>query len=401
MVADGKAIAQPIPDPVKAGYNFAGWYSDKNLTSIYDFRKIVVKDIALYAKWDAKVSPSALYFDYNYKNAPNPPAAISTTYGAALSNLPVVPIFLRKGYKFMGWKIDGDTKVLTSKTIWDKDITHAVAKAQWAASYTLTFNSKGGSAVEAQNVAKTELPVQPKVPTRSDGLIFAGWYVDEIPVSTSKPFDFSVPLAGDTTVYAGWFRLFDDVKNPKDWFYNSVYAGAFKGYMKGRDDANLFEPYVNTTREMVATVLHRLRKVPTPSGDVEKILSDNYRDSSNISDWAREAVAWCTETGVYTGYIQEEGKAIFAPQENVSREQIATLLWRFSGEQVGDRTKFDKFPDKTDVSTWAIPGMIWATDVNVLTGFETSEGYYIRPLYNAQRCEVTTLVDRSWKLLNP
>ena len=112
------------------------------------------------------------------------------------------PVPSRSGYTFTGWYLDaGYTQKFDFGTAITKDLT---LYAQWTASdvttYTVTFESNGGTAVTPQTVEENGLAVEPAVPSR-DGYVFNGWYLD---AACTQKFDFNTVITKDLTLYAGW-----------------------------------------------------------------------------------------------------------------------------------------------------------------------------------------------------
>ncbi|MBR3991509.1 MAG: S-layer homology domain-containing protein, partial [Clostridia bacterium] len=119
----------------------------------------------------------------------------------------------------------------------------------------------------------------------------------------------AVPAAADSA--------FTDVKETR-WSYGAIVYALDKGYMDGTAPG-IFSPAAPLTRAMVATVLWRRESAPAPAGD------------SGFSDvpagkWYSKAVAWAKENGIVNGVTETE----FKPNDNITREQLATMLFRFS-----------------------------------------------------------------------
>lgn len=187
VVEYGGFVEKPA-DPSYAGHAFKGWYTDKACTVAYNFSSFVIAPVHLYAKWgesatvtldpDNGTDPEVRTYDVNAK----------------LGDLPHP---LRKDYVFDGW-YSGDIKV-SEETMVTGDMT-LVAKWQ-PKTYTVRFETSGGSAVDEQYVpfnGKAQRPADD--PTRS-GYTFGGWYADD---TCTVRFDFDAVVTGDTTVYAKW-----------------------------------------------------------------------------------------------------------------------------------------------------------------------------------------------------
>ncbi len=154
IVEKGNKIAKPI-DPIKTGYTFEGWILDNE---IFDFEKIIDKDVELKAKWK-KV-------EENINNTTNKP-----------SNIP------------NNTKNNSNTN--TKKTTTTSPSTHPIKK------YTVTFNSNGGSAVNSQTITEGDKASKPTNPTRS-GYTFAGWTLN------GNVYDFNSSVNANITLVAKW-----------------------------------------------------------------------------------------------------------------------------------------------------------------------------------------------------
>ena len=188
---DGTVTA-PAPDPTRAGYQFAGWFTDKDGTIPYEWTTKVSGDVTLYAQWTA--DKNQVTFDTDGGSAV-PGTSVDT--GALVPRPTVTPT--KTGYDFVGWvKADG--------TPWNFDTDTAPAgpltlKAQWQLhEYTVSFdvNGAGSQAPVAQKVPYQQAAARPADPTR-EGYDFAGW-VDQ----NGNPYDFNAPVTGDLALTAQW-----------------------------------------------------------------------------------------------------------------------------------------------------------------------------------------------------
>ncbi|MDQ0723756.1 putative repeat protein (TIGR02543 family) [Paenibacillus sp. W4I10] len=180
--------------PTKAGYTFAGWYTDSGLSQAFDFdNTTVTADITLYAKWT--VNSYTVNFDPNGGSV----VADQTVPYGDLAAAPDIPT--KAGHTFGGWFTDSglsqafdfDTTAVTN------DLT---LYAKWTVnSYTVNFETNGGSFVPDQTVTYGELAAAPDDPTKA-GHTFAGWYTEP---EWSTPFDLNTrSIVQDTTLYAKW-----------------------------------------------------------------------------------------------------------------------------------------------------------------------------------------------------
>ena len=184
-------------------------------------------------------------------------------------------------------------------------------------------------------------------------------------------------------------RRWDDVKKD-DWYYNAVAFMVAHELMTGVDRFE-FAPKSPMTRAMLVTVLYRLEDLPEIIGD-----GADFGDVDSES-WYADAVAWASETGIVNG--TDRG---FEPNANITREQIATILYRYAkyiglvGPDAAVSGDVSKFGDGEDVSPWAQEAMAWAVEVGLFKGDDTGS---LNPQGNATRAEVATLIERLIKLI--
>nr|MCR5047862.1 InlB B-repeat-containing protein [Saccharofermentans sp.] len=191
-VRDGYSASAPSNEPVREGYRFDGWCTDRAGDYPYDFSNAVTLDFPLYAKWVKQVTVSFVYAD-------DPIHIIGTQsidVGTSVTR-PDDPV--REGYVFGGWYADAactteydfGTKIYETKTIY----------ARWIPAYTVTFNTLGGSDIASQTVAEGGTATPPETNPVREGYVFGGWYAEE---ACTTEYDFSSPVTADVIIYAKW-----------------------------------------------------------------------------------------------------------------------------------------------------------------------------------------------------
>ncbi|MBR3416005.1 MAG: S-layer homology domain-containing protein, partial [Clostridia bacterium] len=151
---------------------------------------------------------------------------------------------------------------------------------------------------------------------------------------------------------------FSDVEDGR-WSASSIKYAVSKGYMNGVGDG-LFDPEGSLTRAMVATVLWRRENSPEPS-------APSGFDDVPSEEWYTDAVAWARNAGVVKGLTE----TTFGPDEYITREQLATMLFRFSSSapvSVPERADLEPFADDEKVSDWATEPLEWAVESNLIKG---------------------------------
>ena len=173
---------------------------------------------------------------------------------------------------------------------------------------------------------------------------------------------------------------FNDV-SANDWFASAVDYVTGKGMMNGTAD-NTFSPKANTTRGMVVTVLYRLENQPSTS-------AASFTDVASGAYYAN-AVAWANANGIVSGY----GSGKFGPNDKVTREQLAAILYRYAQYKkydVSGAKSLDGYTDAQSVSSYAVPALQWANAAGVVTG---KSGNKLDPKGNATRAEVAAMLMR-------
>lgn len=173
---------------------------------------------------------------------------------------------------------------------------------------------------------------------------------------------------------------FNDV-SANDWFASAVDYVTGKGMMNGTAD-NTFSPKAHTTRGMVVTVLYRLENQPSTS-------AASFTDVTSGAYYAN-AVAWANANGIVSGY----GSGKFGPNDKVTREQLAAILYRYAQYKkydVSGAKSLDGYTDAQSVSSYAVPALQWANAAGVVTG---KSGSKLDPKGNATRAEVAAMLMR-------
>ena len=222
---------------------------------------------------------------------------------------------------------------------------------------TFTFTADGGALYQdGQSVACPAVSAKVRLPSVVD------------PGKPSQPAE---PKKG-----------FDDVK-PGDWFYNEVTDLTGKGYINGVSD-KLFAPDRNLSRGMLVTILFRV--------DGEKAVTSTgaFRDVAKDS-WCGKAVDWAAANGIVYGY--HDGS--FGPNDLVTRQQMAAILWRYAKykglDVTANGTVMPDFPDRGEIAGWAGEALSWAYSRGIMTGRKDGT---LDPNGNATRAEAAVMLYR-------
>lgn len=168
------------------------------------------------------------------------------------------------------------------------------------------------------------------------------------------------------------------------WYYNSIVYAVSNGLMNGVGDSK-FEPEEGMTRAMLVTVLWRYEGSPKQRPST---FSDVRR-----GQWYSEAVSWAAKNGIVTGV----GDNKFEPDTQITREQIATILYRYAQKKRADtsaRGSLSAFPDNGKVNGWAKTALQWCVGEGLIGGTNENGKVYLDPQGTATRAQVATILMR-------
>ena len=176
------------------------------------------------------------------------------------------------------------------------------------------------------------------------------------------------------------------------WYYAAVDYVVERGFMNGTGGDN-FAPNAVVTRATVAQLLYNIVGKPDVSG------LDNPFDDVEEGAWYYAAVVWAADAGVVSG----NGKGGFDPNNNVTREQLAIMIYNFS-KSMGyelEATKdvdLSSFVDGGKTSTWAASQLKWACDLGLFGGKSVGGVTYLAPQDTATRVEIATIFMRFYQM---
>ena len=345
--------------------------------------------------------PDAMKVTVTYKNGGHGTAPTNgkVTMGKSI----ILPNMNDDGYyTFTGWS-DG-TKTYEAEAIVTvmEDITFT---AQWrddtpsssgSTKYTVSVEDADNGTIKvsptrASKGSTVTINVTPDEGYELDKLVVTDKNGDTVKLTDkgSGTYTFKMP-ASKVTVEATFTQIatepetlpFTDVKTG-DWFYEAVQYVYDKGMMTGVS-ANRFAPASTTTRGMIVTILSRLENEPAVSGDLP--FTDVERGA-----WYANAVAWAAANDIVNG----TSATTFAPNSPITREQMATMLYRFAQYKGMDAVTLQEnltgYPDGGQVSDYAIPAMNWAIGQGLIAGMENGT---LVPQGSATRAQVATILMR-------
>ena len=287
------------------------------------------------------------------------------------------------------------TNTIYSKMLPDEqmDIDTSTGGSTGTTSYAITVEKADNGTVTASRTRASKgltitLTVKPDEGYKLDKLTVTDKNGNELKLTDKGDgkYTFTMP-ASAVTVKASFAKddgsvgtdlPFTDVKS-NDWFYEAVKYVYDKELMKGTASTT-FAPFMTTNRAMVVTMLWRLEGQPK----AEATLS--FTDVEQ-GVWYTDAVNWAASKGIVKGYSD----TVFAPNDTVTREQLATILHRYAqskGYDVTAKGDLTAFADGGKTSPWAVDAMKWAVGSKLLSG---KGGGVLDPTGTATRAEVAQI----------
>ena len=197
-VVEYEGIVTPPDDPTADGYQFEGWYTQKNGGVQFDFSRPIKEDVTVYAHWSEVKPDRTVYFDCGNQ------AAESTKVVVVQHGETVTPPDNPKadGYRFEGWytQENGGEKFNFSQPI-TEDVKVYAHWSEVKPDHTVYFDCGNQAAESTKVVVQHGGTVTKPADPKADGYRFEGWYTQE---NGGVPFDFNQEITKDVTVYAHW-----------------------------------------------------------------------------------------------------------------------------------------------------------------------------------------------------
>lgn len=284
-----------------------------------------------------------------------------------------------------------------------------VDSTQYEANASVTLKSGDGLSKDgytfvswntAANGTGTTYTVGSTYTITADTIFYAQWTENSVPIPTAPPIYIPVHTCTSKCDVCGGcedekcsFRAckdkcvlldmnFTDVADGK-WYTEAVEYVYHRGMMEGIG-SNLFDINGTTTRAMIVTILWRLEGEPV----VNYLMQ--FEDVS-AETWYTKAVRWATSERIVEGYSD----TAFGPTDAITREQFATILWRYAKYKgydvsVGENTNILSYEDALSIGEWAIPAMQWACGSGLMKG----DGVKLMPKADATRTQAAALFQR-------
>ncbi len=277
------------------------------------------------------------------------------------------------------------------------DIVYAPVGGGGASTYAVTVEKASNGGVSASVSSATSgrtvtLTVKADQGYVLDALTVTGRNGQTVAVTKTSPTTYTFVMPAYAVTVKATFKegehecpsaKFTDVSLDA-WYHEAVDYAVETGLMNGVSDIS-FAPEGATSRGMIVTMLWRLEKEPVGAANA---------DFSDVADgaWYAKAIDWAVANEIVTGY----GDGTFGPDDAITREQLASILWRYAKYKdqdvsVGERTDIQSYADAGSVNAYAVPAIRWAVGAGIMNG---KDGSRLDPLGGASRAETATMFQR-------
>ena len=287
------------------------------------------------------------------------------------------------------------------------DIEKKAEPAPEPQQFAVIYHLDGGANATDNPATYTAGTAVPLADPTKEGFEFQGWYADA--EFTVRVTEIPADASGDVELWAKWKEqkpapVFTDV-DYSSWYGDAVSYVASKGLITGYTDgvkAGQFGVGDVLTRAQLATILWR-NACPDEyaSYDPETAVDTTGIDGSADGMYYTAAANWAVKNGVITGFDREDGSKDFAADENVSFEQLVTILARLCAtpeELSAAGTDLSAFADGDLASSWSRGAFAWAADKGLVQGYDEPTGKYLRPGDPVARERVAVVLMRAFEM---
>ena len=245
-------------------------------------------------------------------------------------------------------------------------------------------------------------------PTR-DGYEFLGWYADAN--LTKRVTEIPADASGDVELWAKWAKkqpapTFPDVDySESSWYGKAVTYVAEKGLITGYtagDKAGQFGVGDTLTRAQLATILWR-NACPDEAASYDPSSAKDATGMAGSADgqYYTAAANWAVANGVISGYDRSDGSKDFAAGDDVTFEQLVTILARLCAtpeELVAAGGDLSAFADGDEASSWSRTAFAWAAKKGLVEGYDTASGKLLAPTEDVARERVAVVLMRAFEM---
>ena len=310
----------------------------------------------------------------------------------------------RSGYDFEGWanedeEVVSGTYTFTADTtlhaVWDRRSSGGSSGGSGSSTYSVSVSSvdNGSVSVSPRNTsegATVTITVTPDEGYELDTLTVTDKDGNNIRLTNAGNGKYTFTMPDSRVTVNATFTEVEDVPeqvgpftdvNTDDWFAEAVQYMLDNEMMNGTS-ATTFGPNTTTTRGMIVTILYRLEGEPDAA-------ASSFTDvASNM--YYEDAINWAAANGIVNGITT----TTFGPDNAITREQMAAILYRYAqykGYDVTASNNLGSYTDASQISAYATTAMQWANAEGLITGNTTTT---INPIGNATRAELATILMR-------
>lgn len=400
-----------LPVPVRDGYDFTGWYTEADGGTQITLDTVFTEDTIVYAHW-TEIKPEIKTYTVTTTANPSEWGSVSGSGTYNEGDEVTVSATPADGYKFVKWTENGQSistsanysfiitsdRVLTA--VFEKDHSAVVPDIPPApsvpstpvdTSYSITIaNADNGTINVSSNSAKVgekvTITVLPNTGYHT-GIIevtATGGTLIDVTDYGKETFSFTMPNSS-VTVKVNFIKCFSlgfSDLNTSAWYHKYTDFVIGKGLMNGIG-GGLFSPNGITTRAQMLMVLWNIEGNPMMNYQISFV---------DVSDdqWYADAINWAVTNGIATGYDSNK----FGPNDPVTREQMAVILYRYAiykGIDVSRQANLSDYNDADSVSDWAETAIRWAVDAGLIEGMSKVA---LAPAGNSTRAQVAAVLMR-------
>ena len=310
----------------------------------------------------------------------------------------------RSGYYFEGWANEAEEEVSSTYTftadttlhaVWDRRSSGGSSGGSGSSTYSVSVSSvdNGSVSVSPRNAsegATVTITVTPDEGYELDTLTVTDKDGNNIRLTNAGDGKYTFTMPDSRVTVNATFTEVEDVPeqvgpftdvNTDDWFAEAVQYMLDNEMMNGTS-ATTFGPNTTTTRGMIVTILYRLEGEPDAA-------ASNFTDVASNMYYA-DAINWAAANGIVNGVSETS----FAPDNQITREQMAAILYRyaqFKGYDVSASNSLTNYTDASQISEYATTAMQWANAEELITGRTSTT---LAPQGTATRAEVATILMR-------
>ena len=186
----------------------------------------------------------------------------------------------------------------------------------------------------------------------NDGYKFEGWYIGDNLVSNDA--NYTTTATSDMTITAK-FSGYTDVKKT-DWYYDAVNYVNNNGIMTGYSETQ-FAPNDKLSRAQACQVIYNI-------ADADEQATESTFSDVSLGQWYTNAISWASKNGVVSGY----GNNLFGPDDAITREQMAAILYRYAGAPSVETNNLGNYTDANQISDWATDALNWCVENKIMVG---------------------------------